>query len=207
MTKGEKTRQRIFTAAIDEFAEHGYEGARVARISEQAGVNKERIYAHFENKENLFIEVWKHTYQLILSVDNSFLELTEEQIPDLGSIILSRYMQFHEDHPEFWKIFAWENLLQGKHNSAITGLKQPFHAHLKQLYQRGQQTGQFRKTVSFETFMFIIISISFTFASNKATMSETLGLDFKSDDIKSQYLKECNEFLFRDPGTESPAEG
>lgn len=196
MTKGEITKQRIFTVAVDEFAEHGFEGARVARIADKANINKERIYAHFGNKENLFIEVWKHTYQLIITVDSQFLELTDENIPDLGQILLSSYMEFHEEHPEFWKIFAWENLLQGKHTSSVKGLKNPIHEHLKKLYTKGQEQGLYKKEVSFETFMFVIISISFTFASNKATMSETLGLNFNSKDIKSQYLKECITLLF-----------
>mgnify|MGYP001411247336 CR=1 FL=1 len=66
MTKGEQTRERIFRAAVEEFAEHGYEGARVARIAEVAGVNKERIYANFGNKEQLFEEVWRRTYNRLL---------------------------------------------------------------------------------------------------------------------------------------------
>ena len=52
--KGNETRQRIFDAAVQEFAENGFAGARIDRIAELAGVNKQRIYAYFNDKEGLF---------------------------------------------------------------------------------------------------------------------------------------------------------
>lgn len=51
------TRARILTAAADEFAEHGVAGARYERIAARAHANKERIYAYFGNKEQLFTSV------------------------------------------------------------------------------------------------------------------------------------------------------
>jgi len=195
MQKGEQTREKIYQVAVKEFAEHGYEGARVARIAELANVNKERIYANFGNKEQLFQEVWKRTYDLIIQEDQSFLFITEDQLEEMGRIILSTYMRFHDTHPEFWKIFAWENLMKGKHNAVIRGLKRPIHDHLERLYRIGQERGIFKKTVSFYTYMFVLISISFTYASNKATMSETFGLNFLSPEVEKSYLKECGDLI------------
>ena len=196
MTKGEQTREKIFRIAVIEFAEHGYDGARVDRIARNSKVNKERIYAYFGNKENLFIEVWKHAYNLSAETDKEFLQLTDEDIPKLGEIILRNDMMFHERHPEFWKIFAWENLLKGKHKEHIKGLKQPVNTHLKKLYAKGQDQGLFKKDVTFETFRFVLISISFFFASNKSTMSETLRMDFQDPKIKEEYISECIRMLF-----------
>jgi AcrR family transcriptional regulator len=50
----EETRSKLFSAAVEEFAAHGYAGARVERISETAGVNRERLYAYFGSKSRLF---------------------------------------------------------------------------------------------------------------------------------------------------------
>jgi AcrR family transcriptional regulator len=200
MTKGEQTRERIFQVAVEEFAEHGYEGARVAHIAELANVNKERIYANFGNKEQLFEEVWKRTYDLIIAEDRGFLDIAEDRLPEMGRIILSTYMRFHDSHPEFWKIFAWENLMRGKHKAVVRGLKKPVHTHLERLYRIGQESGIFKKTVSFSTYMFVLIAISFTYASNKATMSETLGLDFSSPTIEESYLEECCHLVSCEPG-------
>lgn len=49
-----ETPRRILEAAIQEFAAHGFSGARVDRIAATAGENKRFIYVHFESKENLF---------------------------------------------------------------------------------------------------------------------------------------------------------
>ena len=48
------TRRKILDAAVDEFAAHGYAGARVDRIAAAAGVNKRMIYHHFGSKLGAF---------------------------------------------------------------------------------------------------------------------------------------------------------
>jgi AcrR family transcriptional regulator len=191
MTIGEKTKKRILQAALKEFSENGFEGARVAKIAKVAQVNKERLYANFGSKEQLFIEVWKATYKCIIEVDKDFLTLvTRENYPRMGEIILTRYMEFHDTHPEFWKILAWENLQGGIHNDSVKDLKRPVYDYLGELYKEGQSSGVFKKEVSFETFMLVLISISFTYSSNKATMSQTLNVDLSSPEVKKQYIKE-----------------
>ncbi|WP_127502305.1 TetR family transcriptional regulator [Actinoplanes solisilvae] len=51
---GEATRQRILAEAKKEFAEHGLAGARINRIATNAQASKERLYAYFATKEELF---------------------------------------------------------------------------------------------------------------------------------------------------------
>jgi AcrR family transcriptional regulator len=48
------TRQRILTAASDEFGTHGFAAATVDRIARRARVNKAMIYYHFPNKRALY---------------------------------------------------------------------------------------------------------------------------------------------------------
>lgn len=57
MRKGEELRDEILTAARDEFARHGLAGARIDRVAKKARASKERLYAHFGDKEALFREV------------------------------------------------------------------------------------------------------------------------------------------------------
>lgn len=196
MTVGERTRRRILDAALGEFSANGFEGARVARIAAAAGVNKERIYAYFGSKELLFVEIWKITYQSVIEVDKDFLTLiNEDNYVHMGRIILVRYMEFHDKHPEFWKILAWENLQGGRHFDVVKDLKRPVHEYLRGFFERGQDEGVFDKGVSFETFMLVIISLSFTYASNKATMSRTLGIDLASPDVKQRYIHEVEQWF------------
>jgi AcrR family transcriptional regulator len=52
-----RTRARILSAALEEFALHGFAGARVDAIAQRAAINKRMLYHYFGNKEHLFREV------------------------------------------------------------------------------------------------------------------------------------------------------
>lgn len=52
-----RTRRLLLEAATEEFSARGLAGGRVDRISEQAGINKQRIYRYFGSKTELFDEV------------------------------------------------------------------------------------------------------------------------------------------------------
>ncbi len=52
----EKTRKRILCAAIDNFAEAGFEASSLSNIAKQAGVKKALVQYHFSTKEQLWQE-------------------------------------------------------------------------------------------------------------------------------------------------------
>jgi len=103
-TKAQETRTRLLAAAHDEFSEHGLAGARVDRIAERSGVNKQRIYAYFGNKEALFSAVLSRVYQHMA-----------EQVPipsneaDLREYI-GQVFDYHRAHGDLVRLLAWEGL-------------------------------------------------------------------------------------------------
>lgn len=54
MARSDDKRQDILRAAMDEFQAQGFEGARMDRVAERAGVSKRTVYNHFDSKEALF---------------------------------------------------------------------------------------------------------------------------------------------------------
>jgi AcrR family transcriptional regulator len=50
----EATKALLLRAATEEFAEHGFAGARIDRIAAQAGANKRLLYVYFGDKQALF---------------------------------------------------------------------------------------------------------------------------------------------------------
>lgn len=50
----QRTRERILTAALKEFAANGFAGARVDMIARAAKINKRMLYHYFGGKEDLF---------------------------------------------------------------------------------------------------------------------------------------------------------
>jgi TetR/AcrR family transcriptional regulator len=57
---GPDSHERIFAAALAEFAARGIAGARVDRIAASAGLNKAMIYYHFGSKDRLYRAVIQH---------------------------------------------------------------------------------------------------------------------------------------------------
>ncbi|MGH7704280.1 MAG: TetR/AcrR family transcriptional regulator [Candidatus Dormibacteria bacterium] len=53
----EDRREEVLSAAIHEFAEHGYQAASTAAIAKRAGISQPYIYALFPNKRDLFLAV------------------------------------------------------------------------------------------------------------------------------------------------------
>ena len=61
-------KEKILQTALEEFAEKGYDGARIDYISKMAGVNKALIYYHFKSKEELFTAVINDLFEQAVSV-------------------------------------------------------------------------------------------------------------------------------------------
>jgi TetR/AcrR family transcriptional repressor of mexJK operon len=59
MSMNMNNRDRLFSAAVEIFLEHGYD-ASVDMIISRAGVARQTFYNHFQNKESLFAEVMRN---------------------------------------------------------------------------------------------------------------------------------------------------
>ncbi|MGA8762921.1 MAG: helix-turn-helix domain-containing protein [Candidatus Sulfotelmatobacter sp.] len=57
--RSEAKRSRIIEAAMLQFAESGYDAARVADIAATLGIAKGSVFQHFGSKDGLFFEVYK----------------------------------------------------------------------------------------------------------------------------------------------------
>lgn len=55
----------ILRAAALEFAERGYDAARVDRIATRARLNKAMLYYHFASKRGLYLEVLRETFRAV----------------------------------------------------------------------------------------------------------------------------------------------
>src|SRR4051794_27317285 len=101
----ERTKRLLLDAGVTEFSAHGLAGARVDRIAAAAGVNKERIYQYFGNKEAFFGAVL--TRELGLAID---------AVPIHGSGIhaiadyAGRVFDYQCAHPELARLTFWEGL-------------------------------------------------------------------------------------------------
>ncbi|MFJ4184269.1 TetR family transcriptional regulator [Kitasatospora sp. NPDC089509] len=102
-----KTKRLLLDAAVDEFAAHGPEGARIDRIAAAAGVNKERIYPYFGGKTRLFeAVVQRELEQLAAAVPMAEADGRAVELPEYAG----RVFDYHLAHPHLLRLLQWEAL-------------------------------------------------------------------------------------------------
>lgn len=105
-----KKRAQIIEAALDTFLELGYTGASMNLVAERAGVIKQTIYSHFQDKQSLFREVIASL--TVDYVQNALQQpdLIDKELPivlrKIGETILAR----HQDprHVQFVRTMIGE---------------------------------------------------------------------------------------------------
>src|SRR5271155_1911820 len=108
MRNAEATRERILRAALAEFSAHGIAGARVDRIAQIAGCNKNLIYIYFEDKETLFTTLLR----------KHFMRIHEERpfTPDDLPGYAAKVFDFAMANPDLMRLLAWSTLEPQKTN-------------------------------------------------------------------------------------------
>src|SRR5262245_27299195 len=96
------TKQRLLTAATNEFVERGVAGARVDRIAAAAKANKRLIYKYFGDKDGLFDAV-------LDSLTEQGIGAVPIDAADLPAYA-GRLFEFHLDHPELLRLATWARL-------------------------------------------------------------------------------------------------
>ncbi|MFG1639832.1 TetR/AcrR family transcriptional regulator [Amycolatopsis sp. NPDC049252] len=97
----ERTRRLIVDAAVAEFAEYGYAGARTSAIAARAGVNQQLISYYFDGKKGL--------YQ---AISERWREREKELLPEKGTLAdeIRLYALEALKDPEGVRLMAWGGL-------------------------------------------------------------------------------------------------
>ncbi|MFE0672260.1 TetR family transcriptional regulator [Streptomyces sp. NPDC058867] len=104
-TGADSARDRIVTAATAEFSRHGIAGARIERIAKSARTSKERLYAYFRSKEDLYATVAAH--ELTAVAEATRLDPTD--LPGYAG----RVHDYFTAHPERLRLMNWGRLELG----------------------------------------------------------------------------------------------
>ena len=97
----ELTRERILRAAVSEFGEKGYSGARTAGIAARAGVNQQLISYYFGGKQGLLEELRRRREAEEASSDAASASFAESVAAQLERTL---------DDPEWARLVVWQAL-------------------------------------------------------------------------------------------------
>ncbi|MEE9095910.1 TetR/AcrR family transcriptional regulator [Pseudarthrobacter phenanthrenivorans] len=99
------TKAKLLDAAISEFSDRGFSGARVDDIAKRSGCNKERIYFYFGNKAKLFEAA------LTRELGSALGDLPiRGSGPKAVAEFAGSYFDFATSHPCLARLAAWEGL-------------------------------------------------------------------------------------------------
>ncbi|WP_327094149.1 TetR/AcrR family transcriptional regulator [Nocardia vinacea] len=114
MKRSDATKQALLRAARDEFAEYGLAGARVDRIAEAAGVNKERIYGLFGSKDKLFDVI-------LIDTMREFMDVVQPLAETEPGEYVGKLFDYHRENPQLLRLLLWEGLHRGTDAHDIDG--------------------------------------------------------------------------------------
>ena len=107
--KKERTQRKILDAAIEVFAESGFDAASMGTIANQAGVKKALVQYHFETKEKLWQAaidaLWLQLDEMVVTLPRFEQGQTPEQEKEFLRESLRHIIRFARKHP------AWVGIM------------------------------------------------------------------------------------------------
>lgn len=133
MADNDSTRHRIVAAATTEFAQHGIAGARIERIAKAARTSKERVYAYFRGKHDLYRFVAARELKAMAEA----VPLSPDDLPGYAIRVHDHVVK----HPERLRLMRWGQL---EFTADAPTSEDPFHivaeGKVEQL-RRAQESG------------------------------------------------------------------
>ena len=177
-----KTKAMILVAARAEFAERGFEGARVDAIAERAGANKRLLYHYFGNKEDLYRAVLLDAYGEIRKGERALSLDQYGPVEAMDRLVRFTFRHFLAN-PWFPRLLGTENLENARFLKTmpdIRALHSPLVGQITAIVRRGNEAGIFRGDVDAVQLYISIAALGFFYVSNMATLSVIFDRDLSS---------------------------
>jgi len=193
-----ESRHRILESAKREFAERGFQGARMAEIARKARVNKALIHYYYTSKEMLYFEVIKNIFgdqktDADIPVYTGNIDFSPSQKLYIMLYFLV-YSHLRGADPETIRIFFWEVAEGEKYLSHfMEKYTAPRHRRLLEIIKEGIEKGQF-ETINPELSVVAIFSF-ITFYTVDIKLSGGENRFFFSD--SSTDVNDVAEFIIK----------
>ena len=166
----EGTRRRLKEAATVEFAERGPDGTTMARIADRAGINKERLYKYFGDKQTLFETVLADELEKLAAAATP----TPSALEDVGEWA-GRTFDYHAANPRLARLLLWEGLSGGRVADALN--RSRHYGEKVDAVAAAQQAGILEDDLDPAHLVFLIIGLSAWWSSVPQVARMLTGAD------------------------------
>jgi AcrR family transcriptional regulator len=184
-----RTRTDILDVATREFADRGYNGARVDEIAAKIRTTKRMIYYYFGSKEQLYIAVLERVYNEIRSAEQA-LEVDGLDPVDAIRRIAQLTFDHHQSHPDFIRLVSIENINRAEHmakSPTFPGQNASAVALIEQILRRGREQGRFTREVDALDVHMLISSYCVFRVANRHTFKTIFGRDLTDPALRDRY--------------------
>jgi AcrR family transcriptional regulator len=184
-----RTRTEILDVATREFADRGYNGARVDEIATKTRTTKRMIYYYFGSKEQLYIAVLERVYQQIRTAEQA---LDVEGLDPVDAIrrIAELTFDHHQSHPDFIRLVSIENINRAEHmakSPRFPGQNASALSLIEQILARGRAQGRFRREVDALDVHMLISSYCVFRVANRHTWRTMFDRDLTDPALRDRY--------------------
>ncbi|MEM9066936.1 MAG: TetR family transcriptional regulator [Myxococcota bacterium] len=178
----EGVRARALEAAIEEFAERGFETGSLRAIARRAGLSQPLISYHFGSKE----ELWKEVKREVVRRANErlLLEIKRAKGEDPVLSLMRAFFDFAEAEPLARRIGMWAELAGDTDFEGEAALLR----WVVGLVERAQAAGILRDDIPAEHLIWIFRSAVYDWLNNRARICEVFGWDPTRPDLDEHFL-------------------
>jgi AcrR family transcriptional regulator len=152
-------KDRVLDAAVELFAQQGYDATSVAQVIERAGSTKGGFYHHFASKDALLYEVYG---DLITAQLQRMDEILAQQLAPADTIralildLIESTAASAQQALVFWREL---HRLDDEHTATYRAMRRRYHDSMRALIRDGQEAGVFSVVASADTVTFTIFGV------------------------------------------------
>jgi AcrR family transcriptional regulator len=150
------TRGRVLGAAVELFAQHGYDGTSVSQVIARAGVAKGGFYHHFASKEALLYEVYGDLIGRQLSGMDAILARRLSPARALRELINDLVITTATSARPALVFWREMHRLGDERTEAYRRARRRYHDAVRKLVRDAQAAGEFASVASADTVTFTI---------------------------------------------------
>lgn len=197
MRDGVRTKERILEIAGEEFANRGYDGARVDEIARRSKVSKNLIYHYFNSKDALFVAVLEQAYQ---DLHERHRQIALDDTSPLEGVrrLVKEVFTYWSQSRRFIGYLNSENFHKAKHIKKSQNVHNAYVtliATIKRLLADGEREGVFRAKVDPVQLYISISAMAYHYFSNQHTFSVVFKKDFTATNMLAQRLQHIEEVV------------
>lgn len=161
MTKGDETKNAILDKALDKATELGLEGVTIGLLAKATGMSKSGLFAHFQSKENLQVEILKYGARIFVETVVAPALQTEAGIPRIRALV-KNWIGWASSHTGGCVFVAASNEFSDREGIVRTFLLRQQEAWIKTLSKVARsaiRTRAFREDADCDQFVFELYSL------------------------------------------------